>query len=158
VLFLEVDGGCRDTHSYIGIGVSASKNGQTVAQISRVLRGKSSTDAELLAIAHGMCLAIALGAKDAVIATDCRSCVDILNGRSMKAADELNMRANLLRIINEIRDLHRGFLLTWMGRDSITDAHELSTLAMERYRHLMGLPGVNQRPMSATNSSDPRGT
>jgi len=81
MLFIAVDAGCRETWGYMGIGAAAFRGGQRVAELSLARRGGSSLKAELLAIGHGLKLAQALGDDAACIATDCKNCIDLVNGR-----------------------------------------------------------------------------
>ncbi len=138
LIFIEVDGGYRESHGYMGIGVSLYVDGNLTAQISRSIRGGSSIDAEMMAIAHALKLAVLVGAKEVYLATDCRSCIDILNNN----VKSTKVRKILSKTINSIREANPRFKLIWMGRDSVSTAHELSFLAMERYRKILGFPGL----------------
>jgi ribonuclease HI len=138
MIYIEVDGGCRENHGYMGIGVSVFIDGKLNAQISRSNRGSSSLDAELLAIAHALKLAVQMNFNEAYIVTDCSSCIDIINNRVKNNKG----RKIILRVIRKIRDDNPRLSITWMNRNSVETAHELSYLAMERYRKRLNLPSI----------------
>jgi ribonuclease HI len=144
MLFIAVDAGCRETWGYMGIGAVAFRDSQRIAELSIVRRGSSSLCAELLAIGHGLNLAQALGDAAACIATDCKNCIDLVNGRDDRWSPDTQRHRrlqSLSRLINRWRATRPGWLLTWMPRDDVEPAHELATLALERYRHRWQIPG-----------------
>ena len=146
MLFIAVDAGYRETWGYMGIGAVAFRGGQRVAELSIARRGGSSLKAELLAIGHGLKLAEVLGDDDLCITTDCKQCIDLLNQQTdpfCSPTRKPHQPRNLVQLINHWRDAKSQCLLAWMPRDEVAEAHELATLALERYRVRWAIPGLH---------------
>lgn len=145
MIFIEVDGGYRERYDYMGIGVAIFESNTQILSFSKYVRKGSSSTAELLSIFWGLKLAISMNIKSANIVTDSRDSIRSLNKNIIKNNKYDNA---LIQNINAYRDNYKGLLLYWMNRKYTESAHDLSSLALEKYRKLNNLPGLTHNFIS----------
>ena len=146
MITIEVDGGYRSSqrgkYRYMGIGVVVLKGTDVIFECSKYFRGGNSDICELLAIMWGIKIALKNGYYDAIIYTDSRSSIKLINWNTTD--HESRCRNGLVAEIHK-QMCNSNLQIFWQNRSFTKRAHFLATQALEAFRLENGIEGIEIR-------------